>query len=155
MVDKPSFDLAAAHHYFAAECFNAAWSLIDKLQRSPAEEEQLLLLAFASFYHWTQRSDCTSENRSISLWQISRVYALLGQAENAQRYAIQCLTESNSPDLPPYCLGFAYEARARAEMLLRNKTGMDQYLANARKIAERMTDKEAQTLLLNDLSTIK
>jgi hypothetical protein len=155
MSDQPSFDLASAHHYFAAECFNSAWGLIDKPQRTPVEDEQLLLRAFASFYHWTQRADCTPENRSISLWQISRVYAVLGQVENARRYAAQCLSESASPDLPPFCLGYAYEAMARAEMMAGNIPRMQHCLAEAHKITERMTDEEARTNLLNDLATIK
>jgi hypothetical protein len=89
------------------------------------------------------------------LWQISRVYTLLGQVENARRYAAQCLAESGSPDLPPFCLGYAYEALARAEMLAGNKSRMEHCLAEARKVSERMTDEEARTLLLNDLATIK
>ena len=155
MAEQPSFDLTAAHRYFSAGCFNAAWDLIDKPERTPEENEQMLLRAFASFYHWTQRSDCTPENRSISLWQISRVYALLGQAENARRYAVQCLAESRSTDLPPYCLGYAHEAMARAEWLAGNKPAVQRHLAEAHKIAWQMTDEEARTLLLNDLATIQ
>jgi hypothetical protein len=32
-----NFDLAAAHKYFSAHCFNAAWDLIEKKDRTPAE----------------------------------------------------------------------------------------------------------------------
>jgi hypothetical protein len=153
--DQPPFDLAAAHRYFAAECFNGAWDLIDKPSRTPAEDEQMLLRTFASLYHWSQRPDCTAENRSVSLWQISRIYALLGQPENARRYAEQCRTESEAPGLPPYCLGYAYEALARAEMLAGNKTKMQKYLNAARKTSEKMTDEESRQMLLSDLDTIK
>ena len=155
MSNPPSFDLDTAHRYFSADCFNATWELIVKPQRTPAEDEQLLLRAFASFYHWTQRPDCTPENRSISLWQIARVYSLLGQPENARRYAAQCMAESAAPDLPLYCLGYAYEAMARAEMLVGNKSRMEHNLAKAREISARMTDEEARTMLLNDLASIK
>lgn len=62
MSNEPSFDLSAAHKYFSVDCFNRAWDIIDKTIRTPAEEEQMLLLAFASFYHWTQRPDCSAEN---------------------------------------------------------------------------------------------
>ena len=155
MADKLPFDLVSAHRYFAVECFNGTWALIDKPTRSPIEEEQMLLRSFASFFHWTQRPDCTAENRSISLWQISRVYALLGQPENALRYAEQCRAESAAPDLPPYCTGFAYEALARASMLVGDKVKMQEYLAEAHKIFESMTDEEDRNMLLKDLSTIQ
>jgi len=155
MTNQPPFDLAAAHHYFAAYCFNTAWDLIDKPQRTPAEDEQMLLRTFASFFHWTQRADCTPKNRSISLWQVSRVYALLGQAENALHFAEQCLAESQAPELPPYCLGYAYEALARAEMLAGDRAAVQKYLAKAHEVATKMTDEEARTLLLKDLETIQ
>jgi hypothetical protein len=153
--DQPPFDLAAAHRYFAAECFNGAWDLIDKSPRTPAEDEQMLLRTFASFYHWSQRPECTAENRSVSLWQVSRAYALLGQPENARRYAEQSRAESEAPDLPPYCLGYAYEALARAEMLAGNKAKMQEYLDAARKISGKMTDEELRQMLLKDLETIQ
>jgi len=155
MSNPPAFNLPAAHQYFSAECFNRTWDYIGKTIRTPAEEEKMLLLAFASFYHWMQRPDHTAENRSISLWQISRVYALLGQAENARRYAEQCLAESDSPGLPPFCLGFAYEALARAAMVAGRKDQMQAYLALARQTAGKISEAEDRNLLLNDLQSIQ
>jgi hypothetical protein len=154
MPDQPAFDFPAAHRYLSGYCFNTAWALIDKPDRTPAEDEQMLLRAFASFYHWTQRADCTSENRSVSLWQISRIYALLGQPDNARRYAEQCRAESDSPEVPPYCLGYAYEALARAEMLAGNRDKMEDHLAAAINVSTQMTDEETKELLLKDLKTI-
>ena len=155
MSNQPTFELAAAHKYFSAECFNRTWDYIDKTIRTPADEEQMLLLTFASFYHWTQRPDQTAKNRAIGLWQISHVYALLGQTDNARRYAEQCRAESDSPDLPLYCLGFAYEALARAEMVAGKKEKMLEYLALAQQTAEKINDLEDRNLLLKDLKTIK
>lgn len=155
MNNRAPFDLAAAHKYFSVECFNSTWNLIDKPIKTPGDEEQMLLRTFASFYHWTQREDCAAENRSVALWQVSRVYALLGQAENARRYGEQCLAESDSPGLPPYCLGYAYEALARAAMVGGNKTKMREYLALAHSIAEKMADEEDREILLSDLAAIK
>ena len=50
----------------------------------------MLRLSLATTWHWTQRPDCTSTNLSIGYWQTARIYALLGQAENARRYAQMC-----------------------------------------------------------------
>ncbi|MBW6493806.1 MAG: hypothetical protein K0B16_04495 [Burkholderiaceae bacterium] len=38
MAKTPEFDLAAAHRYFAAHCFNSAWELIGKTDRSAAQK---------------------------------------------------------------------------------------------------------------------
>jgi len=154
MTQDLSFDLPTAHRYFSAACFNAAWDMIDKPDRTPAEDEQMLLRTFASFYHWTQRAECTAENRSIALWQISRVYILLKQPDNARRYAEQCRAESEDPNLPPFCLAYAYEALARSEMLAGDTAKMNAYLAEARAITERMSDLEAKEMVLKDLATI-
>ncbi|MBL8850512.1 MAG: hypothetical protein JNG89_12600, partial [Planctomycetaceae bacterium] len=50
-------DRAAAHRQFSGECFNRTWELIDKQDRTPADDEQMLLRSLASLWHWTQRAD--------------------------------------------------------------------------------------------------
>jgi hypothetical protein len=62
----------------------------------------MLHCAFAGLWHWTQRLDCTATNRSIGYWQISRIYALLGQADNAHRYGELCLKASQEPGVEPF-----------------------------------------------------
>ncbi len=47
MTDKPEFDRAAAHQYFSAECFNKPWGLIDKVERPPAEDQQMIRMSQA------------------------------------------------------------------------------------------------------------
>ena len=89
--DEPDFDLATAHEHFSVACFNQVWGLIDKPNRTPAEDQEMVELCLASLWHWSQRDDCTPTNLSIGYWQASRVYALLGQAENAMQYARLCL----------------------------------------------------------------
>ena len=75
----------------------------------------MLRLSLAATWHWTQRPDCTSTNLSIGYWQTARIYALLGQAENARRYAQMCFEVSQQPGVKPFFLAYAYEALARAE----------------------------------------
>ena len=155
MSKQPDFDLSLAHRYFAAECFNRAWDLINKAERTPEEDEQMIRLSLASHWHWTQRADCTQENLSIAYWQTSRVYALLGQTDNARRYARLCLEASRGEDVPLWCLGYAYEALARSELVAGNLTSMSEYLREALSIAEAITDPETRQMLLADLETIK
>ena len=83
------------------------------------------------------------------------VYALLGQAGNARRYAHQCLQASQGDSIPPFYLAYAYEALARAEMVAGEQEAMAGYLQQARLVAERMRDPEAKQMLIKDLETIK
>ena len=152
MKKEPTFDLAEAHRFFAAECFNRAWDLIEKPERTPDEDEQMVRLNQASLYHWSQREDCTNKNLSIGCWQAARIYALLGQADNARRYGELCLRYSQ--DEGPFYLGYAYEALARAEALAGQSELVSKYLQEAHRYLAQVTDPEDHQLLEKDLETI-
>jgi hypothetical protein len=155
MSNPPDFDLSKAHKYFSASCFNSAWDLINKPDRTTAEDEQMLRTSMASAWHWTQREDSTPTNLSIAYWQISRVYTLMRQVENARRYGQMCLYVSLKNNVEPVFLGFAYEALARTEMIAGNRTNMENYLEEARRAAALVTDEEDKQQLLADLETIQ
>lgn len=152
MKQQADFDAARAHRYFAAHCFNSAWDLIDRTERSPQENEQMIQLAHASLWHWTQRDDCTPRNLSIGYWQLSRIYALTGQAENARRAAERCL--SITPTEDAFCCGYANEALARADLVAGNAERAAESIAEARRCAELVTDAEDKQALLADLDSL-
>lgn len=154
MSDEPTFDIEAAHRYFSTHCFNRAWDLIDQEQRTPAEEDEMLNLSLASLWHWTQRPDCTNKELSLGYWQVSRIYAITGRPENATWYAERCLEVTEDAELPPFYLGYAYEALARAAMAGRNKRQAMEYIAQARALAADEANEEDKQLLLDDLATI-
>jgi hypothetical protein len=155
MVKKTDFDIIAAHKYFSAECFNRAWDYIDKPVRTTSDGDTMLQLSLASLWHWTQREDCTSTNLSIGYWQVSRVYSLLGQADNARHYGELCLDASEKEGVPPYYLGCAYEALARAEQVSGNRNEMQALLTQAKQLAAKLTDPEEKQMLEKDLATIR
>jgi len=155
MSKKPDFDVNAAHRYFSAQCFNGAWDLIDKADRTPQEDEEMIRLNQASIWHWTQREDCTPTHMSTGYWQASRIYAILGQVDNARRYGQLCLDASQGEDVPPFYLGYAYEALARTEAVAGNHAKTEQYLNEAQKTAEQVSDPDSKKWLLDDLGTVE
>ena len=155
MSENSNFDKEAAHHYFAADCFNRTWELIDKPDRTPDEDEAMLHLSLASLWHWTQRADCTDQNMAVGYWQVARVYTLLRQVENARRYAQRSLEYAQEESVPPFYLGFAYEALARVESVAGERARMKAYLSLAYQAAEHITDMEEHKMLLTDLETIQ
>ena len=144
----PSFDLAAAHRFFSADCYNRAFGLME----NPSDTVPLVACAQASLYHWLQRPDCTNLNLSIGYWQVSRVYAVCGQAENALRYGQLCLTASEGE--PPFYQGFAYEALARAAKLAGDTAALTEHLATAHTCAAQVADAEERQMLEADLATL-
>lgn len=153
-MSDPGFDVNTAHKYFSVECFNRAWELLEKPDRSPEENEQMVRLSLASHWHWTQREDCTPGNISAAYWQTSRIYAVLDQAENARRYAEMCLTASQADDVGSFYLAYAFEAMARAAQLGGSYDEMKRYLREARQTADAIADEQARSWLLADLDTI-
>ncbi len=152
MAETKELDIRATRKHFAAPCFNSAWDLIAKTDRSPEEDRQMLLLNQASLWHWTQRDDCTPRNLSVGYWQTARIYALLEEGDNARRYGELSLEYSKGE--PPFYVGFAYEALARAERMAGNGTRMREYIAKARESAEAVTDPDEKKYLLTDIDSI-
>jgi hypothetical protein len=155
MPNPPEFDAAAAHKYFAARCFNDAWPLMDKAERSPDEALQLVALGHASLWHWTQRADCTDTNLSIGHWLLSRIYSVLHDIAHAQQYAESCLRISQRPGIEPFYLAYAYEAIARSASLAGRWAEAAAALDQARALAGRIDEADNRQSLLNDLATIR
>lgn len=153
MPAAPEFDLAAAHRFFAAHCFNAAWDLLDKTDRTEEDNRQMVALNMASLYHWSQRPDCADTNRSVGYWQASRIHAVLGLAYDAQRYGEICLSFSGA--LEPFYLGYAHEALARAAVLAGDRLRATEHIALASACAAQVPDETERKMLLDDLADIR
>ena len=119
------------------------------------EDENMIRLSLASHYHWTQREDYDEIKASIAHWQTSHIYALLGQADNAKRYGQLCLEVSQAEGTPPFFLGYAYEALARAESTAGNQKQTQEYIDKAKSVAEKIQKAEDMNQLLNDLDSIQ
>jgi tetratricopeptide (TPR) repeat protein len=144
----------AAHRHFSAACFNTAWEFIEKKDRSSADTEAMLHAAHASFYHWSQREDFQPQNRSIGLWQLSRVYELAGQSYLAVHYARMCIKTSESNELSPFYLAYAHEAMTRAQLDIGLHDEAATSLRYAFELAEKVKDKEERSQLVADLNAI-
>jgi hypothetical protein len=154
MADTPNFDIQQAHKFFSADCFNRTWDNMEKDGgRSTEENTEMLHTAIASLWHWSQREDVTCENLSVGYWQVSRVYCLIGQPNNARRYGM--LSLQHAKDLSPFFKGYAYETLARAEMIANKRVIMLTHLERARDMLALVEDGENRQLLVKDLATIK
>lgn len=152
MDQPPALDEAAAHRFFSAACFNRTWELLDKADRTPEDDEAMIACCLASLWHWRQRPDVSKRNLSIGYWQASRVYAVLGQAQNAWRYGELCLRISEGEE--PFYLGYAYEALARAAQLAGDASLTQQYLRHADELAAQLPEGEEREMLTQDLRSL-
>jgi tetratricopeptide (TPR) repeat protein len=123
------------HRRVAAASFNKAWDLLEKRNRSSEEDQLMLGLAHTSRYHWSLVG--TSRNKAVGDWQISRVYASLGQQELALRYARGCLDACRKSGLGEI-IPSAYEAIARAFAIAGDSKHAIGYLSRARRLLDKL-----------------
>ena len=153
MTKNPDFDVAAAHKYFAAHCFNQAWDLLEKPDRTPEDERLMVALNQASIFHWLHRPDCEPKRLSVGYWQASRIQAVVGNAVEARRHAEVCL--SYSVGLEPFFVGYAHEAFARAACVAGDTSAAAKHLKLADEQAALVVREHDRELLLKDLEELR
>jgi hypothetical protein len=149
-----TFVEAVDHRRLGVDLFNKAWMLMEKDERTEAEDDELLHCAHASAYHWMQVG--TPANRARSEWQCSRVYTVLRRAEPALHHARRCLEIcETSPDaLEDWDLPYAHEALARAFGLAGDQAEARHHEEQARELGERIENPKERRLLEVDLATL-
>ena len=117
MSDDSTSDSDAAsdaewHPKLGAELFNSTWELIDKPDRTPEEEEAMLVTALASRWHWTQVGDV--KQVATGDWQVAHVLSLQGKGTAAMPYALSVLDVAGTEGWDGRRLASAHEGVARA-----------------------------------------
>lgn len=118
------------HQKLASQLFNQTWDLIDKTDRTKAEDALMIHKAHASMYHWMQ--DGTPLHFQRGEWMVSHVYALLGMSESALYHGKRCLELTIENRIDDFDLTFAYEAIARAYSII-DKEKAKEYIQLAKK----------------------
>ena len=154
-MSSPEFDFQKIHKYFSTNCFNRAWDLIDLPERSADQESELLALAFASHWHWTQREDYSPAKASISNWQISRVFALIGDGPMAVRFGERALNVLKDPNESPFLTAYAYEAQARGLAVSGNHDTARLMLEQGSSYAAQIESDENRSLVAADLEQLQ
>jgi hypothetical protein len=148
-----TFAEAAAHRHFGPVCFNRAWELLEKRDRTPAENDEMLLAAMASLWHWSNRDDCEPRNLAVGYWQVSRVQAVLGNGLEARRYAARAALHATNE--LPFFMAYAHEALARAGRILNDQAAVQRHLEEATRLLAEVTDPHEREMLEADLATLR
>ena len=118
---------AGWHRFQAVEANNSVWELLEKPDRSDADDEEMLQRAYASRYHWARATGRGPANVARGAWLLAKVQRELGEPTLSLRYADECLAVCQEHDLADFDLAYALEARARALRTL----GRDEEAAEA------------------------
>lgn len=143
-----------AQRRLGVDLFNKTWTLMEKPDRTVADDDEMLHCAHASAYHWLQVG--TPANRARSEWQCSRVYAILGRVEPALHHARRCLelVEANPDAMEAFDLPAAYEALARAHMVAGDLDETRRYAELGRAETAKIADEDDRAIMEADFATI-
>ncbi len=150
MTEEKTYTEQQAHRFFGGQLNGAVWQLLEKADRSEDEDERMVHAAHGSLYHWLQVG--TAVNQQRGEWMLSHVYAELGRAAAAMRYAQRCqqLTEANAELMEDFDLAYAYEALARANAVAGNRDEAENYIAQAQAAGEKIADEESKKYFFAD-----
>lgn len=150
MGEDPKMTQDEAQLKFAKKINGRVWELLEKTERSPSEDEEMVHAAHASLYHWLYAGSAVHHQRGA--WMIARVQTVLGNAPEALRNARRCLelTEQHGDEMKDFDLAFAYEGLARAYALAGNRKEAENYLQLARQAGDKIADEEDRKIFFDD-----
>ena len=144
----------ATRRKLAADLFNHTWTLLEKPDRTPAEDDEMIHSAHASRYHWGEVGVGEPVNLARGEWQCSRVYAVLGRAEPALWHARRCVAINQAIGHADWDIASAYEAMARAYLTAGDLAEVATWKAKAQAAAEAIADPADREVIEGDLATL-
>lgn len=136
----------------AAQYFNQTWDLLDKQNRSPQEDLQMIHQAHASRFLWGLVGK--DKQKATGEWQVSRVYAVLKMGESSLYHAQASLDYCEKGALTPFDFAFAHEALARAYAVLKKPQESLRQVELGRESANKVQDDEERAYVLSELQGI-
>jgi len=149
-MNEKRFSLAEAQREFAKKTNGRVWELLGKTNRTLAEDEEIVLAAQASLYHWTQIG--TGVHAQRGQWLLAHVYTVLEQPDLAMQHASRCmeLTEAYPTEMKDFDLAYAYEALARAYGLQGNVEKAKETYAMAADAGAAISNAEDKEIFMGD-----
>lgn len=148
---------ADTHRRLGKELYNQTWSLLETVDRTPEQDDEMVFTTHASSYHWSKAGG-TLANAARGHWQIARVYATLGRGEPAVWHARRCVDLAEAAGAAgvadDWDLAAALESLARAQSVAGDASGARATLARARQALDAILDPEDREQIEQDIDSI-
>ena len=154
LMAEPKTGIDVDHRQLGVDLFNYTWTLLEKDDRTKAEDDEMLNSTHASAYHWSRATDAP-ENQARSQWQISRVNAVLGRGDAAVYHAQRCLDLCVENGIGDWDLASAYEALARAHLVAGNDAEYRRNLELGQTALAAIPDPEDREIIGKDLAELR
>jgi len=141
------------HRAFAVSLFDRTSELLDEPVRTPAQDREMLDVAFGSHFHWSVIGDET--NFAVGDCQLARVLAATGHSTLAQQYAELALRRAVDDELGPFLVGCGHEVLARVADGVGDTETRDSHIARADDLLSVIEDEQERDVLIRDLDLLR
>jgi DNA-binding transcriptional MerR regulator len=142
----------ATRRKLAADLFNHTWTLLEKPDRTTAEDDEMIHSAHASRFHWGEVGEPV--NLARGEWQCARVYSVLGRAEPALYHARRCLEINEAAGSADWDIAAAYEGMARAYLAGGDAEQVAHWKARAIAALDGIADRDDREIIEGDIATL-
>ena len=147
---------AETHRRLGRDLYTHTWTLIELVDRTPEQVDEMINAAHASCWHWSKAGGSLA-NAARGAWQVARVYSTLGRGEPAVWHARRCLELAEAAvaagvaddwDVPA-----ALEGLARAQAVSGDRAAAQATRERALVALDGIADPEGRQLIEQDLAT--
>lgn len=131
-------ETAAWRRRFAADANNTGWSLVEAVDRSAAQTDEMIDAAHASVHLWSTIG--TELHRARGQMLLAIAHGLAGHGAQAMRYATACLGYFSSHECPDWEIAFTHAAMACAAHAAGNAGLHATHYAEAERLGMRIAD---------------
>ena len=150
MSEEKRFTLNEAKLEIAKKINGLVWTLLEKPDRSNAEDWEMLPASHASLYHWLQVG--TGLHHQRGEWLVSPVRTVLGNGNEAVVHADRCLElkEYYNNLMEDFDFAFAYESAAGANALAGISKDAGKFIERAKSAGEAIAIEEDRVIFFNE-----
>lgn len=153
MAEAPTPEMIARmHRFFAVECNNGSWDLIEKADRTEQDNRNMLYMAYSAAYHWSIVGTPLNGARADML--LSQVHSYLGEGNAALVYARRALNFCENNPCEDWDLAFAHAGLALAASVAGEADLHRRHYALAIQHGEAIQDEEDRRIFIESFAKI-
>ena len=125
MSEEKKITVEEAQRYFAISCNNDTFRLLEKIDRSESENDEMIHQIHASCWHWSRIGEPVNMVRGH--YMLAKVYFELNHVTEGQVWASRCWAQTNDLDLKDWDYAFSCEIISRSFASQGNQEEFEKY----------------------------
>lgn len=140
------------HRGQGVQANNSVWELLERDDRTPEEDEDLLRRAYAAAYHWARTSAATAVTEVRATYLVGKAHLVTGSPDLALRAAERMLDLCARHDIVDFDLAYSHELHGRALAAVGRSDDAAAAVATARAVP--VADEEDREIVEKDFSDL-